>query len=187
MRIGGHQEGCLGLSTSLSLFFRLMRRRIWVKGVDLGLSPSTWRSIPAPRPKTGFVINCHRFTSQTIAMIDHSHHQLCVHPQEGRSGWFWCWCWHFCHLLFVILQIKQYSSSLQPPAMCAPTRREVRLELWPRGQSSPAALATGIYMLSKYGKRRNGRTQAVASLISSLKELKSYTKLANHHSIVGRW
>ena len=47
--------------------------------------------------------------------------------------------------LFLQLIFKQCSWSLQPPVMCAPTRREVRLELWPRGQSSPAALVTGTY------------------------------------------
>ena len=81
----GQWGGLLGLSLSLSRsLFRLTRRRIWVKEADQGLSLSTWRSTPAPRPKTGYF--CHLFYKLNHRH-DHHHPQLCVHPQEGRSGW----------------------------------------------------------------------------------------------------
>ena len=85
----GQWGGLLGLSLSLSRsLFRLTRRRIWVKEVDQGLSLSTWRSTPAPRPKTGYLSHIICFYKQYSNNVhDNHHHQLRVHPQEGRSSW----------------------------------------------------------------------------------------------------
>ena len=76
----GAEGGLSGpFNFTFAFTFRLMRTRIWVKEGNRGLSPSTWRSTPAHRPKTGFVICFYK--------LNHRYVQLCVHPQEGWSGW----------------------------------------------------------------------------------------------------
>ena len=78
----------LSLSTFLKplSFFRLRKRKIWARKENLDqVSLSTWKCIPAPRPKTGSfdVID----VLEVLVVLEVLDHKVCVHPQEGRTGW----------------------------------------------------------------------------------------------------
>ena len=59
--VSGSVRGGRGKKDNLNIFtfqFRLMKRRIWLKGHNPGLSLSTWRFTPAPKRKTGLILLC---------------------------------------------------------------------------------------------------------------------------------